>query len=145
MRQLLTVLFALIIFTPSSAWSCFTTAPAVTEEDVTQVIPHPSVDVVIAVQGTIKSISAHGSTDIKPHSGFTVELEITKAYQGETVGDVISIQYSPCHNLPGKTGETIYAIAYPKSDGGGLYAPQFWQKKPQEADAQDAPAMRDGK
>ncbi|MCI5059899.1 MAG: hypothetical protein MRY79_02380 [Alphaproteobacteria bacterium] len=130
MLKLPILMLALLLIPVPYAQACLMDVPLVTEEDVVHVIPHPTLDGVISVKGIIKRITYEGKLDVKPHNGFTIQLKIIKNYHNETVGDVITVRYGACHNLPGAEGDLIYAIAY-ADKGGNLYAPQFWQRDDQ--------------
>jgi hypothetical protein len=113
-----------ILFSAGTAWGCLGDAPLVSEED----LKYPPVDT-IAFKAVIEKISSHGDLDRgKPHSGFQLNLKITKVYQGANLGDTIVINYGGCHNLPGKQGSVINILALP-SKKEGWYAPQFWERR----------------
>jgi hypothetical protein len=112
-----------VLFSAGAAWGCLGDAPLVSEED----LKYPPADT-IAFKAVIEKISSHGDLDRgKPHSGFQLNLKITKVYQGANLGDTISINYGGCHNLPGKQGSVVNVLAL-LSKKEGWYAPQFWER-----------------
>lgn len=69
---------------------------------------------IIAVRGIIKDIISFHDTDKIPHSGFHLEVKITKNFHSPNfVGDTIMVHYGPCSSLKGemKIGEEINIIA----------------------------------
>jgi hypothetical protein len=82
----------------------------------------------VAFKGSITKISSYGDLDRGfPHSGFQLKLKITEVYQGNKLGDIITINYGGCHNLPGKQGDEINVLAL-YSKKAGWRAPQFWNR-----------------
>jgi hypothetical protein len=111
-----------LFFSSENAWGCLGSAQPVGEED----LKYPPADT-IAFKGVITKISSRGDLDRgMPHSGFQLNLQITKVYQGTNLGDTISINYGGCHNLPGKQGSVINVLALPSRQE--WYVPQFWYK-----------------
>jgi hypothetical protein len=108
----------LAIIWGASAHACPMVTPSVGLEDVTRAPEN-----MIAVQAVITKIDSEGDMSSMPHQGFEVQLKVKKIFQGSVSKD-ISIAYGPCHHLPGKVGDVIYALALKGDDG--WYAPQFW-------------------
>ena len=112
-----------MLFFAENAWGCLMAGGWPKEED----LQYPPAGMV-AVKGVITKISSHGDLDKGlPHSGFQLELKITKIYQGNKLGDIITINYGGCHYLSGKQGDEINVLAL-SSKKEGLYAPQFWKR-----------------
>jgi hypothetical protein len=112
-----------LLFSAGTAWGCLADADSPNEED----LKYPPAKM-IAFKAVITKISSRGDLDLgKPHSGFQLNLKITKVYQGAKLGGSIVINYGGCHNLPGEQGSEINVLALPSKQE-GWYAPQFWQR-----------------
>jgi hypothetical protein len=112
-----------ILFSAENAWGCLMDGALPNEED----LQYPPANM-IAFKAVITKISHQGNLDRgKPHGGFQLKLKITEVYQGDNLGDTISINYGGCHNLPGKQGDEISVLAL-SSKRQGWYAPQFWKR-----------------
>jgi hypothetical protein len=112
-----------MFFSAGTAWGCIADASLPNEED----LKFPPADT-IAFKAVITKISSRGDLDRgKPHSGFQLNLKITKVYQGAKLEDSIVVNYGGCHNLPGRKGSVINVLALP-SKKEGWYAPQFWYR-----------------
>ena len=113
----------LFLLLSNYAKACLMVAPVVTEQD----IQHPPKNM-IAFSGEIIDIKLNGRIDQIPHDGFEIKFKPTIVRQGIISTDnVITVAFGPCHQMPGKAGDTIPVLALPDK-AGGWYAPQFWDR-----------------
>jgi hypothetical protein len=112
-----------LLFSTGNAWGCLMAGSWPNEED----LQYPPAGMV-AFKGVITKISSHGDLDQGlPHSGFQLDLKITKVYQGHKLGDTITINYGGCHMLRRNQGDEVNVLArLHKKEGWS--APQFWKR-----------------
>jgi hypothetical protein len=112
-----------LLCSTGNAWGCLMAGQLPRETD----LQYPPVGM-IAFKGVITKTITYGNlNEGLPHDGFQLELKITKVYQGNKLGDTITINYGGCHMLPGKKGNEISVLAL-SSKKEGWYAPQFWKR-----------------
>lgn len=114
------ILLLLCLFAAAPAWSCPMDVPQVTENDLLHAPPE-----MLAVRAQIVKSEAPFFLGGKPHDGFTLTFKAVKIYQGEIQADTFTVSYGGCHNLPGRTGDTVSVLAIKDKDG-NWYAPQHW-------------------
>jgi hypothetical protein len=111
-----------LLFSTGNVWGCI--IPGI--YPVEEALQYPPADM-IAFKGVITKISSQGDLDRGfPHSGFQLNLKITKIYQGANLGDTIKINYGGCNKLPGKQGSVINVLALPSKQE-GWFAPSKWR------------------
>ena len=113
-----------LLCSAENVWGCLGIVGLPQEID----IQYPPADMV-SFQGVIRKVSSLVNPNRGfPHSGFQLELKITRVYQGDKLGDIITINYGGCHELPEKAGSEINVLARFNKKKEGWYAPQSWKR-----------------
>ncbi|MEZ5690060.1 MAG: hypothetical protein R3D71_00150 [Rickettsiales bacterium] len=123
MRFLLFLVVFMFLF-PTGSWAECSVRP-LTDADIEDPVPY-----VATFKAVIeKIIPDNFSIKTKPHKGFHLQLKISKVMQGNVKsGDVLTIFYGGCHDLPGKVGDEINVLTFQKKYVGWI-APQIWYRK----------------
>ncbi len=100
--------------------ACRTNVPPVSAEDLT----HPP-EGMLAFTGEIEAVETNGDLGPSPHQGFDITFKNLQVMQGDPTLKKVTVNYGPCHSVPGQLGDRINVLARPDKER-GFYAPQFW-------------------